>query len=425
MTSKQIVVVGAGIVGASCALALQRKGHAVTIVDSREPGDGCSFGNAGNISPGSVVPYSIPGSLRKLPKWLFDPSGPLSIRPSYFLRFMPWGLRWLAASRREAATRISQAMHLMHGGSLEAYAQLLRESGNASLVRMSGQLYASRIPGKAHGSEVERELRRAAGVRLEFLDGGQLREIEPTIGPQFHSGLWLPDNGNCVNPQRLVRVIAGLAVAQGATLVRQEMRAFAMDEGRVRGVSCADGTTLKADLVVLAAGAWSGRLLAQLGTRVPLEAERGYHVTLTDPGVIPKIPTADKDSGFATAPMEMGLRVAGTAEYAGLDAPPRMARARMLLAQAQALFPGVRVAAHTSWMGCRPSLPDGLPILDRPVRHPGLITAFGNSHFGLSASPRMSQVVAALASDEPPPIDISAFRMDRFGQSERRAEISL
>ncbi|PLZ02371.1 FAD-dependent oxidoreductase [Burkholderia sp. WAC0059] len=418
--TQRILVIGAGIIGASCALALQRRGCDVTVVDERGPGEGCSFGNAGNISPGSVVPYSVPGSLRKVPRWLLDPQSPLSIRPAYFARFLPWGLRWLAASRREHAMGISEAMRQLHAGALDAYADMLRESGQSSLVRMSGQLYVSRVPGKARGSDAERAMREAAGVRVEPVDGAAIRDIEPTLAPHFQSGLWLPDNGSCVNPQRLVQVLAQLAVQHGAVLMREQVRDFAVDGPRVVGAILADGRVLRADAVVLAAGAWSARLLRRLGIRVPLEAERGYHVTLQAPGILPRIPTTNKDVGFAVAPMEMGLRFAGTAEYAGLDAPPDMRRARLLLAQGRDMFPGLSADAHTAWMGCRPSLPDGLPVLERMAGRPGLIAAFGNSHFGLTAAPRMGSVVASLALGETPEIDLAPFRSDRFSGDRAR-----
>jgi D-amino-acid dehydrogenase len=416
VTTQHVVIVGAGIIGAWCALSLRDQGHEVTLVDEGEPGGGCSFGNAGNISPGSVVPYSVPGSLWKIPRWLFDPKGPLSIRPSYFPRFAPWGLRWLAASRRERAIGISRAMHRLHAGSLDAYAEVLQAAGQSGLMRMSGQLYVSRVPGKAHGSDFERAARAAAGVRADALNGPQLREIEPAVAPHFQSGLWLPDNGCCVNPQRLVQALVQMAVDRGAALLRAKVVGFAHEGSRVAGVAFEGGRALAADLVVLAAGAWSGRLLVGLGARVPLETERGYHVTLGDPGVRPAVPVTDKDFGFACAPMEMGLRLAGTAEYAGLDAAPNMARARVLLAHGRDLFPGLQTEVRTEWMGHRPSFPDGLPVLDRPAHLPGLIAAFGNSHFGLTAGPRMGRVVAQLASGQTPDIDLSPFRLDRFGK---------
>src|SRR5690606_16355938 len=165
---------------------------------------------------------------------------------------------------------------------------------------------------------------------------------------------------------------------------------------------------------VIAAGAWSNKLTSLLGTTVPLEAERGYHITLTDPGVLPSMPVTNKDFSFATAPMEMGLRLAGTAEYAGLEAEPNWARAQVLLDHAKNMFPGIRTAEYTRWMGMRPALPDGLPVLDRSPRFGTVLFAFGNAHFGLTAAPMMGQLTAALAASETPSIDLTPFSIARF-----------
>ncbi|HWL28959.1 MAG TPA: FAD-dependent oxidoreductase [Burkholderiaceae bacterium] len=416
MGNQRILVIGAGIIGVACAHALQRKGYSVSLADEREPGDGCSFGNAGNISPGAVVPYSVPGSLRQIPGWLTDPLGPLAIRPRHFLRFLPWGLQWLRSSSVQRALEVSRAMRVLHAGSLERYADMLEPTGNGNIVQTSGQLYVSRIPGKAIGRELERFMREAAGIRTEVLDGHALRDLEPALSRDYCSGLLLPDNGKCLNPQRLVRTLAQQVVSRGATLIPKRVRGFDKSEGRVRGVVFEDGETQAFDQIVIAAGAWSNELTSQLGTFVPLEAERGYHVTLTDPGIVPRLPITNKDFSFASAPMEMGVRLAGTAEYAGLQAEPDWRRAHVLLRHAEAMFPGMRTTHYTQWMGMRPALPDGLPILDRSPNFPSVLLAFGNAHFGLTAAPMMGSLIAELAASEPSPVDLKPFAVTRFGK---------
>lgn len=416
MMKTNVLVVGAGVIGVACAHALQRKGFSVTLADEGEPGMGCSFGNAGNVSPGAVVPYSVPGSLSQIPGWLMNPLGPLAIRPRHFPRFVPWGLRWLRASRTERALEVSRAMRSLHADSLKHYAKLLAPSGHSNLVQASGQLYVSRTPYKAFGNQLERFMREAAGVRTEFLDGNALRELEPALSTEYQSGLSLPDNGNCINPHRLVNVLFDQLLKADARFLQRRVQAFHIVDGRVRGVTFEGGETEAFDQIVVAAGAWSGRLVSQLGISVPLEAERGYHVTLTDPGVMPRLPVTNKDFSFATAPMEMGLRLAGTAEYAGLDAAPDWRRATVLLQHVKAMYPGVRTVAYTHWMGSRPALPDGLPVLDRAPRFDNVLLAFGNAHFGLTAAPMMGELISSLAAGEPAAIDIHPFSLRRFSQ---------
>ncbi len=417
MGKEHILVIGTGIIGVACADALQRKGFQVTLADDREPGAGCSFGNAGNVSPGAVVPYSVPGSLSQIPGWLMNPLGPLAIRPNHFLRFLPWGLRWLRSSTTQRALEVSRAMRLLHTDSLKMYEKLLAPTGHGNLVQTSGQLYVSRVPRKALGTELEQFMREAAGVRTELLDANAIRDIEPALSPDYCSGLLFPDNGNCINPQRLVQTLAEQVAGNGAAFIRKRVRAFHIIDRQVRGVIFEDGQTQDFDQIVIAAGAWSNRLASQLGAAVPLEAERGYHVTLTDPGVHPRLPVTNKDFSFASAPMEMGVRLAGTAEYAGLDAKPDWRRAQVLIDHAKNMFPGIRTAEYTRWMGMRPALPDGLPIIDRSPRFPSVLFAFGNAHFGLTAAPMMGSLIAALATSDTPAADIAAFRISRFDKS--------
>lgn len=416
MGKQNILVIGAGIIGVACAHALQRKGYSVTIADDREAGEGCSFGNAGNVSPGAVVPYSVPGSLRQIPGWLIDPLGPLAIRPKHFLRFLPWGLQWLRSSSVQRALEVSRAMRLLHADSLKLYAELLGPTGNGSLIQTSGQLYVSRTPRKALGTELERFMREAAGVRTELLDGEALRDLEPALSHDYCSGLLLPDNGKCINPHRLVQTLAQQIVKHGATIIGKRVRAFDMVDDQVKGVVFDDGERQRFDQIVIAAGAWSSSLTSQLGTSIPLEAERGYHVTLTDPGVIPRLPITNKDFSFASAPMEMGVRLAGTAEYAGLHAQPDWRRARVLLGHASAMFPGMRTTEYTQWMGMRPALPDGLPVIGRSPRFPSVLFAFGNAHFGLTAAPKVGSLIGELAASEQPSVDITPFSVTRFGK---------
>jgi D-amino-acid dehydrogenase len=417
MSTRTALVVGAGVIGVACAWSLQRRGYTVTLVDAEEPGERCSFGNAGNISPGSVVPYAVPGSLRRIPRWLFDPRGPLSIRPAYFGRFLPWGWQWLAASKVECSLATSRAMRALHGGSVASWRALLAEAGGAAaaeLVQPTGQLYVSKVPGKALGTQLERFMREAAGVRVQGLSGAQVQEVEPALAPAYCSGLLLPDNGSCVNPGRLVKTLAGRVAASGGRIVRGRVQAFESGPVGPRGVRLADGTVLQAAQIVVAAGAWSNELIEQVGTRVPLEAERGYHVTLAEPGVRLRIPVTNRDAGFACAPMEMGLRLAGTAEYAGLQAAPNWRRAQVLLEQGREMFPGLRTESHTRWMGLRPSLPDGLPVIDRSPFFPNVLFAFGNSHFGMTVAPAVGKLVAELALHEAPSIDPAPYRVSRF-----------
>jgi D-amino-acid dehydrogenase len=415
----EVTVVGAGIVGVSCAAWLQRAGFNVVLVDSGPVGEGASFGNAGNISPGSVVPYTIPGFLKQAPGWLLDPEGPLAVRPGYFVKLLPWMLAAVKSGKAEAALKTSRAMRALHGGTFEAYQALIRGTEAAGLIERTGQLYVSTRPDGAQGSEMARFMREAAGVKSIALDEQEIRELEPSLARIFRSGMLLPDNGRCKNPHQLVQVLAREAERNGATLLRGKVTGFRTNGGGVQAI-LVDGEARRVERVVIAAGAASGELSARLGTPLPLEAERGYHITIADPGVTPRIPVTHCDAKFVCAPMNMGLRLAGTVEFAGIGAPPNWKRAALLEEQARRMFPGVRMEKVTRWAGNRPSLPDGLPVLGAAPGFANAYFAFGNSHFGMTAGPVMGKLLAEIVAGRKPAIDIAPFSPWRFRRGSAR-----
>src|SRR5262249_44919435 len=204
---------------------------------------------------------------------------------------------------------------------------------------------------------------------------------------------FFPENGHSINSFRLVQVLGEQVVRNGGAILRRSVTGFRLADGRP-SVLVTDAGDLPVDRVVIAARAGSPRLLATLGTHVPLEAERGYHVMLPDPGVMPRLPVSNRDHSFAATPMENGLRFAGTVEIAGLEAPPDFARARILLEHGKEMYPGLRTEGMKEWMGARPSLPDGLPIIDVAPNFPSVHLAFGHSHYGLMAAAITGNLIA-------------------------------
>ena len=380
--ARKVTVIGAGIVGTAIAAYLQMDGHEVTLIDRDEPGRATSFGNSGGISPGSVAPVSMPGMVRQIPRWLLDPTGPLFLSWAYLPAVLPWLIRFIRAGDRDRVRAISRALSTLNGPSFDAYEPLLRAAQVSHLFHRTGQLFLYRQKTGLTKDMFTQELREAAGNRVDILDAGEVRQLEPVLAPIFEAGVFMPDNGHCKDPFGLVQALAETFVRGGGTLVRGEVRGFETGPGGPRAL-LTDAGAVPVETVVIAAGAWSHRLTKQLGHRVPLESHRGYHVTLTDPGVMPRIMCFPVDHKFAITPMEMGLRFGGTVELAGLDAPPNYARAQVLLRTGAKLIPGLKTAEYTQWMGHRPCLPDSLPVLGRSPRHPNLYFAFGHGHQGL------------------------------------------
>jgi len=410
---RHFTVIGAGIVGIACASYLQRAGFRVTVIDSRPPGEGCSFGNAGLISPGTCVPFSMPDLVWRVPRFLADPLGPLAVRWAYLPQALPWLVRFLAAGRPQRVREVSRAMAALHRSCFDAYAPLLKTAGADDLIRRSGQLYVSKKENGALGDALSRSLRDAAGIRAEPVDAAELRQLEPALSADYKSGLFFPENGHSVNSFRLVQVLAERLVRDGGELLRRTASGFRFDADRPVALLTEEGE-MPIDRLVIAAGAWSHRLTERLGTSVPLEAERGYHVMLPDPGVVPRLPISNKDHSFAATPMENGLRFAGTVEIGGLDAAPDYRRAKVLLQHGKGMYPGLSTEGMTEWMGCRPSLPDGLPVIDISPKFPSVFFAFGHSHYGLMGAAITGKLIAELATGTAPSIDLAPYRVSRF-----------
>ncbi len=410
---REAIVVGAGLIGICAALALQEKGFDVRIIDRDGAAEGTSSGNAGVISPWSCIPQSMPGVWKNVPKWLFDPDGPLALRWSYVPRLMPWIWKFLQSGALERLPAIADAMLAVNRPSVDMYHQLLAGGGDEDLVEDCLYLHLYRKADGANLDDLPWRLRRERGVELQVLRDGEIREIEPEVSPAFKSAMVIKKQGRTVNPGRLGKVLAAKAEAQGATFLRGNVeRIVPQADGGYRIDTDQGGHTTKT--VVLAAGAWSVRLLAALGVPVALEAERGYHLVFKDPGLSLKHSIMDTDRKFVTSSMEMGVRAAGTAEFAGLDAAPNYRRARVFTSLTKSLLPNLNTEAAEEWMGVRPSSPDSVPFIGEAPGHPRLFCAFGHGHLGLTGAPMTGRMIAALAADEPLNIDMTPYRVDRF-----------
>lgn len=408
-----IIVIGAGVVGLSTALYLRRSGRDVVVIDPLPPPGGASFGNAGMISADTSVPIALPGMLRKVPSWLADPLGPLAVRPSYFPKALPWLMKWIAAGRMSRVLEISDAMRALHKEAFLCWKEMLGPGNFSDLVRPVGQVQVWEADGESASAALERSLRERQGIPSQALGADDLRQMFPGISPAVRRGVLVPGNGYTVSPQRIVQTLHRLLLEAGGRVVPESVYKILPREGGGYDVMTNVGFH-RAQQVVVAAGAYSARLLAPLGIRVPLETERGYHVMLPTPNVSLTTTISNKTRSFGVTPMEHGLRVAGTVEIAGLDAPPDERRAKALLANIRTMFPDVNTEGHRFWMGFRPSTPDSLPILGTVESRPGLFLAFGHGHFGMTGGPPSARLISRLINRQPTGIDAAAYAPQRF-----------
>jgi D-amino-acid dehydrogenase len=408
-----VVVIGAGVVGLCCASHLQQRGHRVTLVDPRPPGEYCSFGNAGCFSRASCVPLGLPGMWKKVPAWMLDPTGPLHIPLRYSPRLAPWLWQFQRASSRARVNRISDALHALLTVTLDKWRPLAARAGVPELIVQNGYAFAYESAAAFEGDALGREIRRAHGVAIEVLKGPDVVAFEPALSPAVTHLVVLPEQGHCPNPLRLSRALAARLREDGARFVTGTANGFETVDGRVRRVQT-DGGPIDADVVVIAAGAHSRPLCAQLGSDVPLETERGYHAMLASAGIAPHMPVASGEGKYFVTPMEEGLRIAGTVELAGLGAPPDYRRADALVDKAKRLLPALSASNVERWMGHRPSLPDSLPVIGRSRQGANAFLAFGHGHVGLTAAAPTGEIVADLVAGRTPFMDVSPFSAARF-----------
>src|SRR5437016_2711926 len=415
--AKRVGVIGAGMVGVCTASWLQRDGHSVFLIEAGEPGRGASFGNAGCLNGSSVTPVSMPGVVRNVPRWLLDPLGPLSLRWSYLPAIAPWLVRFIRAGTLEKVRIQARALRPLVGPTLDALRPLVSAAGAEDLVHRLGHLYVYRSAESLAKDRLAWALRRENGVEIDEFDADELRQLEPVLSREYVRGLLVRENGHTSNPLGLVQRLLDHFLRSGGELIRARAHGFRLDGARLAAIQT-DGGDLAADAAIVCAGAYSKPLAAALGDKVPLETERGYHLMIRDPEVMPRIPTADADGKFVATPMDSGLRFAGTVELAGLDAPLDWRRSQLLLALGRKMLPGL-AAEHAEerisvWMGHRPAMPDSLPVIGPSQASPDVIYAFGHGHVGMTAAPMTGKIVADLLSGRPASIDIAPFAAARF-----------
>lgn len=395
-----IVVVGAGVIGVACALELSQRGLKVLVLDCDEPGTGASYGNAGHMATEQVFPIADASLLKRIPGMLIDPRGPLRLDWHYLPKSAPWLARLLWNLRPKPYRHSTAGLQALNVASLPAWRELLDSIGQGALLRDEGSLLVH------ERSETKDELAAVAarmqgqGVPVESLSREEVRRRAPGLAEAVKGGLFFPDTGHVTDPYRLVQVLMAAAELAGARFARAKVS---------NGEAAADGIRLETSRgalivprVLVSGGAYSAPLVSALtGTSVPLDTERGYHLML--PRETERLPLAvtSLERRFIMTPMDGGLRLAGTVEFAGLERPARMQRARRLLELAQGLFAQpLSDTGATPWMGFRPSLPDSLPVIDRAGPEGRVLLAFGHHHLGLTQAAITARLVASFVADE-------------------------
>lgn len=385
----------------------------MTLLDRQEPCAGASFGNAGLIVNGSCAPTAMPGIVFDALRMLGKPLSPLSVRPAYALKILPWLMRFLAESRRAKVVQNARYLHALTSRAHAGWRRLTDNTELSRLIDAGGWIKVYESEQSFAATKDARALMDANGTPYEILTAAGIQDLEPRLAPIFERGIYQEDSLKLASPERMVRGMVDLLQSRGGTYRR-------FDVGSIRlagdSVDLHDhGRTISARRVVIAAGAWSRPLCKQLGDNLPLDTERGYHLMLSrDSAALLNRPVLNGAASFVLSPMESGLRLTAQVEFAGLDAAPDYRRVRKLLPLARRMLPGIDKVETSVWMGCRPSLPDSLPVLGFASSTDKVLYAFGHQHLGITLGPISGLIIADLVAGRDPGVDLAPYRPARF-----------
>ncbi|WP_428642749.1 NAD(P)/FAD-dependent oxidoreductase [Roseibium sp.] len=413
MGKGRVHIIGAGIVGLAIAANLVQRGYQVTVLDREGPAAGASRGNAAGIAWTDVAPLASPGVWKQAIKWLIDPLGPLTVRPGYAHKILPWMLRFLAASSPKKVASSTKALVELNGSALPAWERLWRASGTHNQVRRDGCLeLLDTTSSLAEAREAWAE-QRDYGIKVEELDAAAIRDLEPDLSDRVIGGALLPDWAQVDDPRAICLSIADWLKGQGVEFAVAEIARLEPKTGGCDLVLKA-GERIEAEHLVIACGAWSKTLAAELGDKVPLDTERGYNITIPEPGVSVNRFIMLPGHGFVLSQLSTGLRVGGAVEFGGLKLPPNWKRVDAMLAKAKLFYPDLKTDGGERWMGYRPSIPDSLPVISPASRHDRVFYAFGHAHHGLTQSATTGEMIADMIEGKRPAIDPAPFAVNRF-----------
>ncbi|MDR5795585.1 FAD-binding oxidoreductase [Caballeronia sp. LZ008] len=405
-----VIVIGAGIVGLACAWAALREGARVTLVDRDFEGDRASHGNAGGIAVTESTPIVVHGMFTKAAKWLMDPLGPLALDWKHVPKALPWFMAFRRASEPARFRAISHALSLLNNRVYDDILPMFDDIGASAMLYRRGALTVYETDAAFAADQPEWSFKRELGARWHALSAQQVRECEPSLAPVFRHGVFLDDWSHIGDPRRIVTLLRERVRALGARFVTGIARAIDAPESVVLD----DGTRVNGRRIVIAAGAWSAALARSIGDSVLLESERGYNATLPKHGVALTREVIFAERKFVATPLDIGLRIGGAAEFAGIDAPPNYRRSDALLELGKRFIEGIDDTDAVKWMGHRPATPDSLPVIGASPRMPSVVHAFGHGHLGLTQSATTAALVADVLAGRTPRVPLTPYSIARF-----------
>ena len=415
---KTIAVIGAGIVGISAAIWLQRDGHNVVIIDKQGPAAGASYGNGGVLAACAIIPVNAPGLIKSAPAMLLRPDSPLFLRWSYLPKLIPWLLKYLSRANAGDTRHVAKALTQILHDSLEQHQALARGTGAEEWLKPSDYLFVYRNRTEFEKEEFAWAVRHEMGFKWQELDEEALNNYDPIFKGTRKFAVRLKGHGIISDPGKYVEALARHFEQQGGKIVIAKADDIVRHRGVVVGVKISKGQSAKdqidCDSVILAAGVWSKKLSEKLGAQTPLEAERGYHIELINPSAMPRSALMLASGKFVITPMEGRIRCAGIVEFGGLEAPASKRPVELLKKQVREAMPGLTWERVEEWMGHRPATTDSIPFIGPYKNVEGAYAAFGHHHIGLTGGPKTGRMIADMVANKKINIDVDPYAVSRF-----------
>jgi glycine/D-amino acid oxidase-like deaminating enzyme len=412
-SGKNLTIVGGGIIGLCSAFHLLKQDWNITLITSDRLDDTTACGSAGAIAMAEILPASRPGLITQVPRWLLDPLGPLSVRFAHLPQLSGWLLRFLRAGNQAQVEATAQVLANLMSSTCDDHFDMIKEIKAQHLLQKNGALYLYHSEHSRDRDARQWAMRRQHGIGFTTVNKQQILEREPALGRNARCGYFVPDWCHYMDPQALLSTLGNYIQSKGVAIIHDTVSSFEFTDERPCAVVLAGGNKVSFDSCLVAAGARSALLSAQLDDRFPLESERGYNTVLPNSGLNIKTYLAFEEH-FVLTPMAQGLRIGGAAEFAGLDAPPNYARSKALVRLAKRYLPDLNEDGGTQWMGQRPSTPDSRPVISASTKFPNIFYGFGHGHLGLTFGPTTGRLLSQLISGKAPQISLSPFAIDRY-----------
>ncbi len=412
---KSVGIVGSGIQGVCIGHQLIKKGIPVTIFDKQDPLSNefkpASYGNAGHFSPYAVLQFNRPDILYDVPKMLFSSFGPLALKWNYVPKMLNWFFHYLKNCNKKSMLHTAKYMHQILSLANDAYEEIFQEINTNGLVEKKGIIYVWTNK-NLKSRELEVKVRNDLGIQQKLLTQKEVLDLEPNLNPVFDAGIIYENAMHARDPHGILKEIFRLYLKKGGKFVQTEIKNLEQKNINETIIK-SDREEYKFEKTVVATGAFSKKLTDQLGEKIPLDTERGYHVHFRKQDHLISRPVIFLDRGFGMTPMNQGLRAVGTVELGGLDNPISKKRVQYVINCAKELLPQLN-NHDDEWLGFRPTLPDFLPILGPSLKNKNIIYAFGHQHLGWTLGAITGKVISGIVAGEKTNLDLTPYSSKRF-----------